>query len=97
MWCRIKREDILQSAEAAREGVQRRVREQELTVEQRLDVLEVELQVAAPLLQTGFPLSLIVCSDQVMKQICVHAGIQHGRRPAAAHPGHRQAGRRGAV
>ena len=50
---RMKRADILQSAEAAREGVQKRVREQEVSVEHRLDELETGLQVRLPTLSSG--------------------------------------------
>ena len=52
--CRMKRVDILQSAEAAKEGVQKRVREQEVSVEHRLDELETSLQVRLlPMLSSG--------------------------------------------
>ena len=62
--CRMKRADILQSAEAAREGVQKRVREQEVSVEHRLDELETGLQVRLPSLSTGVPSFLPMCSLQ---------------------------------
>lgn len=48
--CRNKREDILQSATSAREGLQRRISEQEVTAEQRLHELDIKLRVGAALL-----------------------------------------------
>ena len=43
--CRVKQEDILQSAEASREALQGRVREQEVSLEQSFDTLDINLQV----------------------------------------------------
>lgn len=43
--CRIKQEDILQSAEASRDSLQARVRDQEVCLEQSLDALDANLQV----------------------------------------------------
>ena len=53
--CRIKQEDILQSAEAAKDSLQTRVREQEVLVEQGLDGLEISIQVIPPAWNTCIP------------------------------------------
>ena len=69
MLCRIKQEDILQSAEASRDTLQTRLREQEVSMEQSLDALENQLQV----IQNLINLLLTILKDFMCSRMQIEA------------------------
>lgn len=79
MSCRVKQEEILQSAETSRESLQGRVREQEVSLEQGFDALDINLQVGTAMQSLHMHLIASSYSKSIATaDLCVSSGPNAG-------------------